>query len=287
MISNRAFQANSSENASLDPWFASGDAQLQLVTSDRAPLSAALPYSVNVSGTNGQVGLSNPGFWGIDVRPQTYTGQFWLKGDYNGKFTAALHSNLTDEVFGTASIPVSSKASDGWVNFNYTLEPTQAASNSNNTFTLSFDAESASSSLQLNLISLFPPTYNNRPNGNRIDLMQTLKNLSPSYLRFPGGNNLEGDMNTVSFLVFSIMAAISALKLILSDRGTTGNGMRRSVHSHNAQAAMAFGVTVSCFTLCLHLIPRHSGVGSLHTFRVLIAASKGFSWRITDAECIL
>ena len=47
--------------------------------------------------------------------------------------------------------------------------------------------------LWLNLVSLFPPTYHNRPNGNRIDLMEKLAAMHPAFLRFPGGNYLEGD----------------------------------------------------------------------------------------------
>ncbi|MES2463450.1 MAG: alpha-L-arabinofuranosidase C-terminal domain-containing protein, partial [Armatimonadota bacterium] len=42
------------------------------------------------------------------------------------------------------------------------------------------------------LVSLFPPTYKNRPNGLRPDLMQMLVDMKPAFLRFPGGNYLEG-----------------------------------------------------------------------------------------------
>jgi alpha-N-arabinofuranosidase len=48
-------------------------------------------------------------------------------------------------------------------------------------------------SLWLNLVSLFPPTYHDRANGNRIDLMEKLAAMHPQFLRFPGGNYLEGD----------------------------------------------------------------------------------------------
>jgi len=37
------------------------------------------------------------------------------------------------------------------------------------------------------------PTYNNRPNGNRVDLMETLAAMKPAFLRLPGGNYLEGN----------------------------------------------------------------------------------------------
>ena len=37
----------------------------------------------------------------------------------------------------------------------------------------------AKDGLAFNLISLFPPTYNNRPNGLRKDLMEALAGLKP------------------------------------------------------------------------------------------------------------
>ena len=42
-------------------------------------------------------------------------------------------------------------------------------------------------------VSLFPPTFNNRANGNRPDIMQLLADMHPKFLRLPGGNYLEGD----------------------------------------------------------------------------------------------
>ena len=51
----------------------------------------------------------------------------------------------------------------------------------------------------LNLVSLFPPTYHDRVNGNRIDLMEKLAAMHPAFLRFPGGNYLEGDHITDRF----------------------------------------------------------------------------------------
>ncbi|MGN6724962.1 MAG: alpha-L-arabinofuranosidase C-terminal domain-containing protein, partial [Tepidisphaeraceae bacterium] len=46
--------------------------------------------------------------------------------------------------------------------------------------------------VSLSFVSLFPPTYNHRPNGLRQDLMQMLVDLKPKFLRFPGGNYVEG-----------------------------------------------------------------------------------------------
>ncbi len=51
----------------------------------------------------------------------------------------------------------------------------------------------------LNLVSLFPPTFNNEPNGNRVDLMELLGAMKPSFLRLPGGNYVEGDTIATRF----------------------------------------------------------------------------------------
>jgi alpha-N-arabinofuranosidase len=45
----------------------------------------------------------------------------------------------------------------------------------------------------LQLVSLFPPTYDDRRNGNRPDLMKMMAAMHPNFLRLPGGNYLEGD----------------------------------------------------------------------------------------------
>jgi alpha-N-arabinofuranosidase len=47
--------------------------------------------------------------------------------------------------------------------------------------------------LWLQLVSLFPPTYRDRANGDRVDLMEKMAAMHPTFLRFPGGNYLEGD----------------------------------------------------------------------------------------------
>jgi alpha-N-arabinofuranosidase len=46
--------------------------------------------------------------------------------------------------------------------------------------------------LWFSLVSFFPPTYQDRANGNRVDLMEHLAAMKPMFLRFPGGDYLEG-----------------------------------------------------------------------------------------------
>ena len=43
------------------------------------------------------------------------------------------------------------------------------------------------------------PTYRNRPNGLRPDLVQKLQAMNPKIFRFPGGNYVEGVATQVAF----------------------------------------------------------------------------------------
>ncbi|KAK2041857.1 alpha-L-arabinofuranosidase [Colletotrichum somersetense] len=195
LIRNRAFQYSDEFPVSLAAWHPVNGANLALKTLCQ-PLSSALPVSVQVSGGNGSgsgaIGLKNDGYWGMDVKVQKYTGSFWVKGAYDGVFTASLQSALTDDVFGSVEIQSKAKA-DEWIEHEVELVPERNAPNSNNTFAITFDpAGNANGSLHFNLISLFPPTYKDRKNGLRIDIAEALAGLHPSLLRFPGGNMLEG-----------------------------------------------------------------------------------------------
>jgi alpha-N-arabinofuranosidase len=136
LIRNRAFQGSTTYPSNLDAWSAVGGASLSLQNLT-SPLSSALPTSVRVKG-KGTSGLSNSGFWGIDVRPQKYSGSFYVKGSYKGAFTASLQSS-SGQVFASAQVASKSVAND-WVQHEFTLTPKKAASSSNNTFVLTFDA---------------------------------------------------------------------------------------------------------------------------------------------------
>lgn len=126
---------------SLDAWHPINGAVLSLKNLS-TPLSAALPTSMNVAAgdATGEIGFENDGYWGMDVKKQKYTGSFWVKGSYDGVFTAWLKSNLTDDVFGKAEI-TSKAVADEWVEHEVELIPDKDAPNSNNTFAITFDSK--------------------------------------------------------------------------------------------------------------------------------------------------
>ena len=186
----------------LDGWRGIGDAKLSLTR--LRPLSDALPTVLQVDipyDATGEVGFLNEGWWGIDVRPQTYNASFYMVANAprdNATLTGidvSLRSNLTDDVWSTTTIPIEE---GGYSSFEYSQFHAQIvndvkAPNSNNTFAVTFNAtEVAGSTFYFSLISLFPETFADRPNGLRKDLAQGIKDMNPTFLRFPGGNNLEG-----------------------------------------------------------------------------------------------
>ncbi|GAB7365341.1 hypothetical protein MBLNU230_g6421t1 [Neophaeotheca triangularis] len=195
LVRNRAFQYSEEYPVNLGGYHALNGANLSLHRVE-PPLSDVLPVSMRVSG-RGEIGFENEGYWGMDVRCQTYKGSFWVKGNYNGHFTASLQSNLTDEVFGSTKVESKCTSDDEWVEHKYELVPHTNAPNSNNTLAITFDSSCAPSGyLDFNLISLFPPTFMGRENGLRIDLAESLYEAGLNIIRFPGGNMLEGLTNT-------------------------------------------------------------------------------------------
>jgi alpha-N-arabinofuranosidase len=138
-----------------------------------------------------RVGIANDGYWGIPVRPKTtYSLSFYVKSDGsgNGPLTASIESNDGTKVFASAQVP---QVTNQWRKYTATLTTgDDIAPSATNRLVISTEKPGT---LWFNLVSLFPPTYNDRPNGNRIDIMQLLSDMKPAFLRLPGGNFLEGD----------------------------------------------------------------------------------------------
>jgi alpha-N-arabinofuranosidase len=156
------------------------------------PLNEQLGNSLKLDATklaaNQGVGIANDGYWGIPVWPDTtYRASFYARGN-GGPLTVAIESNDGATVFAKAQVPA---ISADWKQYTVTLKTQPGIQPSAaNRFVIS---TTTPGTIWFNLVSLFPPTYNDRPNGNRIDLMQKLVDMKPSFLRFPGGNYVEGN----------------------------------------------------------------------------------------------
>jgi alpha-N-arabinofuranosidase len=114
------------------------------------------------------------------------------KGNSTG-FTLSLRSNVTGETWAKAVIEGVDIPTSDYIWLDTTISNSARAPSANNTFAITIDASQvAGQTLYFSLISLFPETFKGRKNGLRKDLAQAFHNLKPKFLRFPGGNNLEG-----------------------------------------------------------------------------------------------
>ncbi len=165
-----------------------------------APLNAAVPATLKLTVAratgNQKVGVSNDGFWGIPVKPDTtYKVMFYAKSapDYAGGMAASIVSNDGTTVAATAQVP---KLTAAWQKYELTLKTGNVKASAENRFVLSANKPGT---VWIGFVSLFPPTYKDRPNGFRKDTMELLAGLKPEFLRFPGGNYLEGNTFATRF----------------------------------------------------------------------------------------
>ncbi len=164
----------------------------------KQPINEALTTCLllDVQHPGKRTGIANAGFWGIPVKPATtYHGSFYAKSDRIDKtLTVTIESNDGKIVYATAKI---NRIGSEWQRYAFTLT---TESNIQPTADTRFViAATDEGQYWFNLVSLFPPTYNDRANGNRPDIMQLLADMKPSFLRLPGGNYLEGQMFSTRF----------------------------------------------------------------------------------------
>ncbi|GME62715.1 hypothetical protein MAP00_004958 [Neofusicoccum parvum] len=189
ILRNNGLQGSSPD---LTAYAAVGGSTLSVDTTN--PFTDELPRSIEVTASAesvGLVGLENEGYWGIPVPAQTFNTSFYLKGAYTGDVVLRLTGASSGTVFAEQNVTVSSTDSEF---SGYTaLLTSNAAPDGDNVWQLLFDGSKiAGSSVNVALVQLFPPTFKNRYNGLREDIAEALNALGGSFLRYPGGSNLQG-----------------------------------------------------------------------------------------------
>ncbi len=233
LIRNRIFKDSktSPEGWSLVKENPSAEASIKLIGAEehvpnderRNAINGAMTacLRLTVEKGDGRVGIANEGYWGIPVKPSTtYQASFYIKGtdrrepprwpwepkpttpplpvienNTPGPIMVSIESNDGKTVYASGTINL--EKSIYWKKYAVTLT---TAANVTPTKDARFVITTNRTGVYyFNLVSLFPPTYDNQPNGFRIDLMQMLVNMKPKFLRFPGGNFLEGPAITDGF----------------------------------------------------------------------------------------
>jgi alpha-N-arabinofuranosidase len=134
--------------------------------------------------------VANGGYWGIPVYPNThYRASLLARAEphVRGPITVSIVSEDGQRVYASEKF---SGVESRWKKFEVTLKTGNVKPTTTARFQITIEKPGT---VWLGFVSLFPPTWNNRPNGLRKDLMQMLVDLNPKFLRFPGGNYLEGD----------------------------------------------------------------------------------------------
>ena len=182
LIQNRSLKDNARGSAH---WTPVGETTLSL---DREkPLSSMQNVSLKMEG-KGPVGVSNDGYWGIPVRPSTtYRCSFYARASVSENLQVSIESPDGTTVYAKGGV---SGVGADWKKYELTLNTSAGVKT---TADARFVVRTDVGTTWLTLVSLFPPTTNNRPNGTRPDLLNLLKDMHPSFLRFPGGNYVEGN----------------------------------------------------------------------------------------------
>lgn len=175
------------------------------------PLSNAIPNSlaVTVLSDTEDVGFSNLGYSAIDPDDGDFTTGFYMKGDYQGSISIKLVGNSEGALRGSTSLRVNSTASE----FRYfeTLLPVTEASYPAH-WELTFDGSlSAGETFYFDLVQLWAPREKNVSVHFMISKAHAMHGytddnispqfmdpftfdiftfINPSFIHFPGGNNL-------------------------------------------------------------------------------------------------
>lgn len=189
LVRQRDFEGeNPLESWSLEPENADASMELDPDESLNDVRRQSLRVQIDNVENQGAARLVNSGFWGIPIREgDEYSLSLFVKGDENltGKtVTASLRDESLEKVYAEAE--VGTIGSD-WQKLEAKLTPDET--DFQGRLVLSVGTQGV---IWLDMVSLFPPTYKNQPNGMRTDLVKLLAELKPSFFRFPGGCFAEG-----------------------------------------------------------------------------------------------
>ena len=199
LIRNRSFEDGPRYGAPADMqgWSTYAAAPSQLTAkliqpTKKTPLLNAVQHNaleLNVKASPSvPVCLVNEGFWGINaVQGRKYRLTFWAKTlKYQGSVKATLCSKDGSQLY-AETVVGNFGVGKGWKKYEATL--TANDNDPQAQFVLVFDGVGQ---VQIDMVSLFPPTFKNRENGMRPDLANMLWQLHPKFMRFPGGCFVEG-----------------------------------------------------------------------------------------------
>ena len=183
-----------------DRWQLSDTVKVQVRQNRQDGINSAIPTSLVVNYEEAGLALVSEGFWGFPIRKNTtFKGSLYVR-------QPAARNNETAAPTPLRSLTIALKSADGnttyadtkvsgfsnaWKKIDYqlTIPATQVDTKDARLF---FIADQAGS-IELTRATLYAPSFKGRKNGLRVDLMEMMAEMHPKFLRFPGGNYLEGN----------------------------------------------------------------------------------------------
>ena len=196
LIQNRSFEYSASDRQDWNPLTAwqftkEGYSYGTISVETSAPVHPNNPHyivlNIEEAGREG-LSLTNTGFDGIPVKAgEQYDFSIFAKQLSENAIPVSIQlKNKKGVLSNEATINTGSK---DWKKYTATLTATQGDDSA-----MLVIVAKGKGKLALDMVSLFPQkTFKNRPNGLRADLAQTIADLQPKFMRFPGGCLVHGD----------------------------------------------------------------------------------------------
>ncbi len=154
----------------------------------QTPLSGAHPLSLQVAVKKAGSGVANVGYWGKPIKKgRAYQLSFYARMPDGNAVTvqAGLANASGSEHFARTGVTIAGSA---WRRYRCTLRADGSTYHGALTLTTS-----APATFDINLVLMFPVSEKTgKAEFIRHDLLALLKRLHPGFLRFPGGNYIEG-----------------------------------------------------------------------------------------------
>jgi alpha-N-arabinofuranosidase len=196
LVQNRSFEYAPSDHEGWHPltswdYLHEGYAMGSVSVESAAPLHPNNPHYVQLrveSPFQKGLGLKSNGFDGIAVKTgEKYDFSLWARAKSGAAMPLLVQ--LRDKKGQVLAETTLSAQAANWQQYRATLTPTAAAPDASLVV-----LATGKGVVDLDMVSLFPQkTFHNRPNGLRADLAQTIADLQPKFVRFPGGCLAHGD----------------------------------------------------------------------------------------------
>ena len=163
--------------------------KVQVRQNRQGGINDANPTSLVVNFDEAGLALVSEGYWGFPIRKNTaFKGALYARQPAAGNtpvrhLTIALKS--TDGATTYAETKLSGFGKE-WKKFDIqlTTSATQADTKDARLFIIADEP----GNIELTRVTLFEPSFKDRKNGLRVDLMEMMAEMRPKFVRFPGGN---------------------------------------------------------------------------------------------------